>query len=142
MNEDAYATAREAKGTGSGTHIGYLISNFAQYQQLTVTFYDFYNNCNLDYYMVALGQNTQNVSGVSNLVTNSLFRLFSSGDTSLTDLADAVTAYTSDETDDNLELLGEAAGVLLINVLSVAIPTTSSDGTSYYQTASSFSRRR
>jgi hypothetical protein len=58
MNEDDYTTAREAKGTGSGTHIGYLISNFAQYQQLTVTFYDFYNNCNLDYYMVALGSNT------------------------------------------------------------------------------------
>jgi hypothetical protein len=31
MNEDDYASAREAKGTGSGTHIGYLISNFAQY---------------------------------------------------------------------------------------------------------------
>jgi hypothetical protein len=50
----------------------------------------------------------------------------------LTDLADAVTTYTGDETDDNLQLLGEAAGVLLINVLAVAIPTTSSDGTSYY----------
>ncbi len=141
MNKDDYTTAREAKGSGSGTQIGYYVSQFSYYQQLTVTFYDFYNNCNLDYYMVAIGANTQNISGLSNLATNSLFRLFSGSDTSLTDLADAVTTYSSDDSDDNLQALGEAVGTLLIKVLSVAIPTTSSDGISYYQTASSFSRR-
>jgi hypothetical protein len=82
--------------------------------------------------MVALGANTQNVAGLSNFATNALFRLFSSSDTSLVDLADAVTTYSGDETDDNLLALGEAFGVLAIKVLQVAIPTTSSDGTSYY----------
>ena len=49
--------------------------------------------------------------------TNALFRLFSSSDTSLTDLATAVTDYSADETDDNLLLLGEAFGVFAIQVL-------------------------
>ncbi len=29
MNEDDYSSARVSKGTGSGTHIGYLISNLS-----------------------------------------------------------------------------------------------------------------
>lgn len=138
MTEDIYAAARELKGAGSGTKLGYYISNFSTYQQVSVTFFDFYNNCSLDYYMVAVGSNVQSLSGLLNFVTNGLFRAYSS-DTSLEDLYTAVTDYSDSDTSDNLLALGKAVGVLAIQVLQVAIPTTSSDGVSYYQTASAYS---
>lgn len=138
MTQDIYTAARELKGAGSGTTLGYYVSNFQTYQQVSVTFFDFYNNCSLDYYMVALGSNVQSLSGLLNFITNIAYRLYS-GDTSLEDLLTAVTDYSDSDTSDNLLALGKAVGVLAIAVLQVAIPTTSEDGVSYYQTASAYS---
>ena len=138
MIEDTYIAARELKGAGSGTHIGFLISNASLYQQVLISGFDFYNNCNIDYYMKALGVASQNVAGLTNIGTNLAFRVFSSSDTTFTDLVDAVSAYDLDETDDNMTAIGTAAGSLLITMLSVEIPTLSSDTISYIGTGSTF----
>lgn len=83
MLETVYTAARAAKGQGDGTHMGYLVSNFAAYQELIVSGFDFYNECSLDYYMVSLGSNIQNPAGLANLGTTIAFRVYSSGDTTL-----------------------------------------------------------
>ena len=38
--------------------------------------FDVYNQCNLNYYLMALGVSVQTVSGASNFVTNTLWRVF------------------------------------------------------------------
>ncbi len=138
MIEATYQAARELKGSGSGTHIGFLISNASLYQQVLITAFDFYNNCNIDYYMKALGVASQNAAGLTNIGTNLAFRVFSSTDTTFSDLVDAVTAYDADSSDDNMEAIGTAAGAMFITMLSVEIPTLSSNTISYINTATSF----
>lgn len=140
---EVYQAAMAAKGQGSGTDIGFMISNFADYQQMMVAGFDFYNECNLDYYMVAVGSNSQNPSGISNLLVNLLFRTFNGEDSTLSDLATATTAYLADTSSETLgDTLGKASGNLIRVVLQVEIPTTSQTEVAYYQTASSFARRR
>ena len=58
--------------------------------------FNFYQQCSLSYYMVALGSSFQYISGLSNVATNLGFRIYSGEDTSLTDLQTALVAYTSD----------------------------------------------
>ena len=126
MIEATYAAARAAKGSGDGTHIGFLIQNASLYQQVLISGFDFYNNCNIDYYLQAVGVASQNVAGFTNIATNLAFRVFSSSDTTFTDMVDAITAYEADTTDSTLLYdLGFAAGTLLITMLSVEIPTLS-----------------
>lgn len=126
MIEATYAAARAAKGSGDGTHIGFLIQNASLYQQVLISGFDFYNNCNIDYYLQAVGVASQNVAGFTNIATNLAFRVFSSSDTTFTDMVDAITAYDADTTDSTLLYdLGFAAGTLLITMLSVEIPTLS-----------------
>lgn len=138
MLKDIYSAARELKGAGEGTDIGFWLSNFSTYNQILVSGFDFYNECNLDYYMVAVGSNLQNVSGLSNFGTTMAFRVLDSADTSLVDLQTAITDYASTVSDENLTALGEASGNLIRLVLSVEIPTTSDNEIAYYQIASSF----
>lgn len=136
MVEATYAAARAAKGSGDGTHIGFLIQNASLYQQVLISGFDFYNNCNIDYYMKAVGTATQNVAGFTNIATNLAFRVFSSSDTTFTDMVDAVTAYEADTTNTTLmEDVGYASGTLLITMLSVEIPTLSQS--SYYTSSES-----
>jgi hypothetical protein len=132
MVKATYEAAREEKGAGSGTSTGFWFANAANYQQIVVTGFDFYSECSLDFYMIAIGNNVQNPTGLSNLGTNLAFRLMTEDDTTLTDLADAITTYAGADTDANLELLGEASGNLLRIILSVEIPTTTDNDIAYY----------
>lgn len=129
---ETYKAARELKGQGSGTDAGFWFNNFSNYQMLVVSGFEMYNECSLDYYMVGVGNAVQNPSGLTNLGTNLAFRVYSSGDTTLTDLASAITTYTSSTTDANLMLLGKQAGNLARIVLSVEIPTTTDNSIAYY----------
>lgn len=83
MVESVYTAARQAKGNGDGTHLGYLVSNFGAYQELLVSGFDFYNECNFDYYMVSIGSNVQNLTGLSNFGVTTAYRIFKSDDSSL-----------------------------------------------------------
>ena len=80
---DLYKSARAEKGEGEGTDFGFTMSNFATYQSLLVAGFDMYSQCNLDYYLVAVGSNTQSVSGLSNLGMNLYYRLTAEDDSTL-----------------------------------------------------------
>ena len=102
MIEATYTAARELKGAGSGTYAGFLIANASLYTQVLISAFDFYNNCNIDYYMLALGVASQQASGFANIGTNMLFRVFSSSDTTFQDLIDAIDDYDLSATSDNM----------------------------------------
>lgn len=135
---ETYKEAREAKGAGDGTNIGFYMSQFNTYNGILAGGFNFYQQCSLSYYMVALGSSFQNISGLSNVATNLGFRIYSGEDTSLTDLQTALVAYVLDDSTDNLTSLGNAAGNILRLFLQVEIPSTESAETPYYQSASSF----
>lgn len=118
-----------------------MVSNFGVYQQVLVTGFDFYNDCNLDYYMVAIGTNVQQPSGLANLGMNLYWRYSDEEDTSIPALGSAIAAYALDASNANALELGKASGTLIRLVLQVEIPTTSDTEVAYYNTASSFSRR-
>lgn len=92
-----------------------------------------YNNCSFDYYMMALGANLQNIPGLLNTGTNLLFRVFSSSDTTLTELAAALTLFATDTTSTAYMYdIGASMGSLFAKVLSVKIPTASTTSIPYY----------
>lgn len=109
---------------------------------MAVSGFNFYNECNVDYYMVAIGSNTQDPTGLANLGVNLAFRTFKGEDTTLIDLGTAVSAYALSATDGNAETLGKAAGTLIRTILEVEIPTATEVDPAYYQPASSFGSRR
>jgi hypothetical protein len=84
-----------------------------------------YNDCSLNYYLVALGSNLQSLHGASNFVTNLAFRLFASSDTSLTDLETGLTNA-------NFYTVGYNVGGFLRQALSVEIPVTTTTSVPYY----------
>ena len=92
--------------------------------------------------MVAIGQALQLPSGFTNLVTTFAFKIYDGSDTSLTNLTNAFNTFTADQSNDNYSLLGEAAGAVINAILTVEIPTASENEMAYYNSASSFSRRR
>jgi hypothetical protein len=78
------------KGQGNGTGFGYFFDKIENYMSLATGFTNVYNNCDLDYYMIAMSKATGNVSGAVNQVINTLWR---TTDTSNYDaLATALTA--------------------------------------------------
>ena len=131
--------AREAKGAGDGTNIGFYMSSFNTYNGILTGGFNFYQQCSLSYYMVAMGSSFQNISGLSNVATNLGFRIYSGEDQSLTQLSSSLLAYTAAPADkDIIRKLGESAGNILRLFLQVEIPSTESAETPYYQSASSF----
>ena len=72
--------AREAKGAGDGTNIGFYISSFNTYNGILTGGFNFYQQCSLSYYMVAMGSSFQNISGLMNVATNLGFRIYSGED--------------------------------------------------------------
>ena len=136
-----YESARQAKGQGSGTDIGFMISNFAGYSDVVVAGFNFYNECSMDYYMVSLGANSQNPSGISNLLVNLAFRTLNGEDTILQDLGIATTAFAASADTTTATNLGKACGNAIRTILQVEIPTAQDTEVAYYQTASGFARR-
>lgn len=94
----AYEQARSAKGSQGATDMGFWINFAGDYQELVISGFEFYNECNVDYYMVAVGSNVQNPSGLANLGTNLAFRVFNGEDTTLSDLATAISTYATSAT--------------------------------------------
>ena len=98
-----------------------------------------YNNCSFDYYMMGLGANLQNVSGLLNMGTNLLFRVFNDSDTTLTDLSTNLSTFataTDANKPDAMYDVGTTIGSFFAKVLSVKIPTASTTSIPYYELAS------
>lgn len=70
---------------------------------------------------------------MANLLTNLAFRTLNGSDTTLSDLAEAVLAYTTTPTEEGVVLnVGVKTGALIRTMLAVQIPTTTSTSVSYY----------
>jgi hypothetical protein len=84
-----------------------------------------YNNCSLNYYLVGFGSNLQSLHGLSNFVTNMAFRVFASGDQSLSDLQTGLKQS-------NYYTVGYALGGFVRDLLTVQIPIASTTSIPYY----------
>ena len=122
--------------------MGFTFSQMLTFMDLAAVGFEFYNDCKFDYYLQSIGSNTQSVAGLANFGTTVGFRLLDSEDTTLTDLADAFTAWALGNDADTREDLGLALGAFVRTVLSVEIPDTSIDIKPFYESGSSFGRRR
>jgi hypothetical protein len=130
-NIDIFAAAREAKGTGEATDIGFWMSQVSQNLQIVSSAFDMYNNCSLNYYLVGFGSNLQSLHGLSNFVTNMAFRVFASSDQTLTDLETGLVKG-------NYYTVGYALGAFVRDLLTVQIPTVSTTSIPYYVPGGNF----
>lgn len=137
-----YQAALTAKGAGDGTNIGFVFDQVQGVMDLTTLGFEFYNDCKLDYYLQAFGSNLQSLSGLANFGTTTMFKLFNSGDTTLTDLVTAVAAYVLSNDATTRGDMGEAFGNFMRTLLSVEIPDTSIDMKPFYESGTSFGARR
>jgi hypothetical protein len=138
--KEAYEQARQQKGQMGASNAGFWINFMGEYQQLITSGFNFYNECSLDYYMVAIGSGVQNPSGFANLAVAFAYKVFNGEDTTLSTLGSTSAAYILDDSSNNASACGSASGVFIRNILQVEIPTTTETEMAYYQPASSFRR--
>lgn len=74
--------------------------------------FDLYNWCNLDYYFIQVGVNTTTVSGASNFVINSLWRI----------LYDDYRLMAESLATNDYGLTGRLVGIYVKDFLQVEIP--------------------
>lgn len=86
-----YAASLVAKGNGKANSFGFQMSKISKFSFLTVSGFNFYNNCRLDYYNMAVGVNSQSVSGILNFATNVYWRA-TSDETTIEDLETGLLA--------------------------------------------------
>ena len=79
-NDAQYFEGLKKKGQGEGTDIGYFLDKGMKYMDMLTASTNVYNNCDVDYYMIALSKASGNVAGFINQTVNTLFRNFSEGD--------------------------------------------------------------
>jgi len=84
-----------------------------------------YNNCSLNYYLVGFGSNLQSLHGLSNFVTNMAFRVFATGDETLSDLETGLKQQ-------NYYTVGYSLGAFVRDLLTVQIPIASTTSIPYY----------
>lgn len=84
-----------------------------------------YNNCSLNYYLVGFGSNLQSLHGLSNFVTNMAFRVFATGDETLSDLETGLKQK-------NYYTVGYSLGGFVRDLLTVQIPIASTTSIPYY----------
>lgn len=93
--------------------------------QIVTSGFDLYNNCSLNYYLSGLGNNLQSLHGLTNFGTNMAFRLLSSSDKTLEELAKGLLAK-------NYYSVGYSFGGFIRNLLTVQIPVASTTKVPYY----------
>lgn len=120
---DVYDAALKTKGTGAGTDLGFTMSKFSKYNSMAVSGFGMYNDCNFDYYSMALGFNTQSVAGLFNFGTNIYYRITTTDE-------DTITQLLAGLADGNPATVGANVGTYFRDLLAVEIPDTTavSDG--------------
>ena len=75
FKDDAeYLQGLAKKGQGAGTNVGFYMDKGSKYIDLAASFVNTYNQCDVDYYMIAVSRAVSNVSGFCNQVMNIVFR--------------------------------------------------------------------
>lgn len=142
VNLADYRASLAAKGAGNGTRFGFNFDQLMGVQQITTIFFEFYNSCKLDYYVQAIGVNTQSLSGLANFGTTVGFKLLNDGDVLFSDILTATVAFAALNDATTRENLGLAAGNLFREILTVEVPSTSIDTEIFYESGTNFGRRR
>lgn len=121
--KDVYEAALAQKGAGGGSDFGFTLSKFSKYNSLAVAGFGMYNDCNFDYYTMAVGFNTQSVAGLFNFGTNIYYRITSTDETTITQLVSGLA-------EGNPYTVGSMVGTYFRDLLAVEIPDTTevSDG--------------
>ena len=70
-NQNIYKKEIIAKGKANGgTDVGFWINKITKYSDIAVKFFDVYNSCKIDYYLISLGTQLTTVTGATGFVTN------------------------------------------------------------------------
>ena len=124
LESDAdYLAGLAAKGQADGTAYGYALSKFESYVDMATVSTNLFNECDIDYYMIAVSKAVSNVAGFVNQAINTYFRY--TDDSTLYD--EMETAFTAMNTADSATLLA----TFIKDFLMAEIPDKSSTG--YYQ---------
>lgn len=135
--KEAYELMRADKGAQGTSEMGFWMSFYGEYQSTIVAGFNFYNECSLDYYAMAIGANVQNPTGLANLAIAMAFQLYKDTTTStLAYLTTSMVAWQLNETnreDDTLaETAGQWTGTFFQELLAVSIPTATDSKKAYY----------
>lgn len=128
---------RADKGAQGTSDMGFWMSFYGEYQSTIVAGFNFYNECSLDYYAMAIGANVQNPTGLANLAIAMGFQLYKDPDTStLASLTSAIVTWqlnsTNRATDSLAEAAGQWTGTFFQELLAVSIPTATDSKKAYY----------
>jgi len=97
MTDDTeYVKGLIAKGQGSGTNFGFILDKGEKYIDLFTSFTNLFNQCDIEYYLVALSKATSNVAGSVNQIINVVWR--ATEDSLYDDMSTAMAADDKAET--------------------------------------------
>ena len=123
LESDAdYLAGLAAKGQADGTSYGYALSKFESYIDMATVSTNLFNECDLDYYLMAVSKAVSNVAGFINQAINTYFRM---NEGSVYD--DMETAFEANDSEASAVLLAQ----FIQDFLMAEIPDKSQAG--YYQ---------
>lgn len=123
MESDAdYLAGLAAKGQADGTSYGYALSKFESYIDMATVSTNLFNECDLDYYLMAVSKAVSNVAGFINQAINTYFRMNEG-----TVYDDMETAFEANDSEASAVLLA----TFIQDFLMAEIPDKSQAG--YYQ---------
>ena len=59
---------------------GWYINQWQMFNDVSVEFFGLYEKCNLDFFVMQTGVYTQSLSGILNLATNAIFKIYVDAD--------------------------------------------------------------
>ena len=123
LESDAdYLAGLQAKGQADGTTYGYALDRFESYIDMATVSTNLFNECDIDYYLMAVSKAVSNVAGFINQGINTYWRLQES-----TVYDQMETAFTAVDATTSAQLLAE----FIKDFLMAEIPDKSAAG--YYQ---------
>ena len=133
-NQNIYKKEIIAKGKANGgTDVGFWINKITKYSDIAVKFFDVYNSCKIDYYLISLGTQLTTVTGATGFVTNIaglLLADLAGTNTSTTTGANAGNSVSFSELNNalgthNALKAGQFLGRFIGKIITVEIPTYS-----------------
>ena len=104
LSSDAdYLAGMQAKGQADGTEYGYALAKFESYIDMATVSTNLFNECDLDYYLIAISKAVSNVAGFINQAINTYFRY--TDDSTLYDSME--TAFAASNKEDSAQYLAE-----------------------------------
>ena len=100
VDDTLYLQGLLEKGQGSGTNVGYILDKGDKYISLFTGFTNVYNQCDVEYYVMAVSKAVQNVPGAVNQIINTIWRT-----TDNTLYENLSTALTNEDTETTAQLL-------------------------------------